>query len=96
MCSVRSGAGRRQGGTGVRTERLRVQVRCVLRPRLVGGMVKDYKEGAHGGDRARRMGGRSAREGARCRWGGGRRRRAGRVGTGCRGGATGVGLSPRG
>lgn len=43
MCSVRSGAGRRQGGTGVRTERLRVQVRCVLRPRLVGGMVKDIK-----------------------------------------------------
>jgi len=43
MCSVRSGAGRRQGGTGVRTERLRVQVRCVLRPRLVGGMVKFIK-----------------------------------------------------
>ena len=33
MCSVRIDAGRRQGGMGVRTERLRVQVRCVLRPR---------------------------------------------------------------
>ena len=49
MCSVRSGAGRRQGGTGVRTERLRVQVRCLLRPRGVGGMVKDNKECARGG-----------------------------------------------
>ena len=69
MGSVRIDAGRRQGGMGVRTERLRVQVRCVLRPRGVGGMVKDNKEGARGGkDRARRMGGRSAREGAGCMW----------------------------
>ena len=67
MCSVRIDAGRRQGGMGVRTERLRVQVRCVLRPRGVA-VIKDNKEVARGGDRARRMGGRSAREGAGCMW----------------------------
>ena len=48
MCSVRIDAGRRQGGMGVRTERLRVQVRCVLRPRGRCCMVKDNKEVARG------------------------------------------------